>query len=99
MVNKCKPGEVYNIGGNRTMTVGEALDILISFAKIKLKIKTNPRLIRPSDVTLQIPCIDKFRDETGWEPKIPLEQTLQEILNYWRSELKRSPWKALTVEK
>lgn len=99
MVNKCKPGEVYNIGGNRTMTVGEALDILISFAKTKLEIKVDPKLIRPSDVTLQIPCIDKFRNETGWEPKIPLEQTLQEILNYWRSELKRSPWKALTVEK
>ena len=99
MISKCKPGEVYNIGGNRTITIGEALDILISFSKVKLEVKVNPDLLRPSDVTLQIPCIDKFRNETGWEPKIPLEQTLRDILNYWRVELQRCPWKVLTVEK
>ncbi|MGD0335689.1 MAG: GDP-mannose 4,6-dehydratase [Candidatus Omnitrophota bacterium] len=99
MISKCKPGEVYNIGGNRTVTIGEALDILISFSKVKLEVKVNPDLLRPSDVTLQIPCIDKFRNETGWEPTIPLEQTLRDILNYWRVELQRCPWKVLTVEK
>jgi GDP-mannose 4,6-dehydratase len=99
MVNKCKPGEVYNIGGNRTMTVGEALNILLSFSKIKFKVKVDPKLLRPSDVTLQIPCIDKFRNDTGWEPQIPLEKTLEDMLNYWRQELARSPWKAVTVIK
>jgi len=99
MVNKCKPGEVYNIGGNRTMAVGEALEILLSYSKLKFEIKVDPKLIRPSDVTLQIPCIDKFRNETGWKPEIPLEKTLQDILKYWRGELSRSPWKALTVIK
>lgn len=99
LVNRCKPGEVYNIGGNRTLTIGEALNILLSFSKAKFEIKVDPALIRPSDVTLQIPCIDKFRDETGWEPKIPVEKTFEDILNYWREELGRSPWRALTVIK
>lgn len=99
LVNKCKPGEVYNIGGNRTMTIGEALDILMSFSKIKCEVKVSPELLRPSDVTLQIPCIDKFRNETGWEPEIPLEKTLQDMLKYWREELSRCPWKSLTVAK
>jgi GDP-mannose 4,6-dehydratase len=97
LVNKCKPGEVYNIGGNQTITIKDALDILLSFSKIKLEVKVDPKLIRPSDVTLQIPCIDKFRNETGWEPQIPLEKTLEDLLNYWRNELTRCPWKALTV--
>ncbi len=99
LVNKCKPGDVYNIGGNRPMTVGETLEILLSFSKIKFEIKVDPQLLRPSDVTLQIPCIDKFRNETGWEPGLPLERTLQDTLNYWRKELTRSPWKAITVIK
>jgi GDP-mannose 4,6-dehydratase len=99
MVNKCKPGEVYNIGGNRTLTVGEALDILLSFSKARFEIKVDPKLIRPSDVTLQIPCIDKFRNETDWKPEIALEKTLEDILNYWRDELSRSSWKAVTVVK
>lgn len=97
LVNKCKHGEVYNIGGNQTMTIGEALDILLSYSKKKLEVKVDPKLLRPSDVTLQIPCIDKFKNETGWQPKIPLEKTLQDMLDYWRAELSRSPWKALTV--
>jgi len=97
MVSKCKPGEVYNIGGNRTMTVGEALEILLSFSKKKFKIEVDPKLIRPSDVTLQIPCIDKFKNETGWEPEIPIEETFKDMLDYWREELKRCPWKSLTV--
>jgi GDP-mannose 4,6-dehydratase len=99
MVHKCKAGEVYNIGGNRTLTIGEALDILLSFSKKKFEIRVDPRLIRPSDVTLQIPCIDKFRNETGWEPQVPLEKTLQDMLDYWRQELSRSPWKAVTIIK
>jgi len=99
LVNKCKPGEVYNIGGNRTLTIGRALEILLSFSQKKFEVRVDPQLLRPSDVTLQIPCIDKFRDETGWEPEIPLEKTLQDILECWKEELSRCPWKALTVTK
>lgn len=99
MISKCQPGEVYNIGGNRTMTIGEALDILISYSKKKLQIKVDPALIRPSDVTLQIPCTDKFAKETGWKPEIPFEKTLSEMLDFWRAELVKNPWRAVTVVK
>lgn len=99
LISKCPPGEVYNIGGNRTMTIGEALDILRANSKIKLEVRVDPELVRPSDVTLQVPCTDKFRRETGWQPLIPLEQTLQDLLEYWRAELRRTPQKALIVEK
>lgn len=99
MVHKCKPGEVYNIGGNQTVTIGEGLEKLLSFSKGKLEIKVVPELLRPSDVTLQIPSTEKFSKETGWKPEIPLEKTLKDILDYWRQELTRNPWKALTVEK
>lgn len=99
MVNKCKPGEVYNIGGNRTMTVGEWLSKLLSFSAVKFEVRVVPELLRPSDVTLQIPSTEKFQKETGWQPEIPFEKTLLDILDYWREELSRNPWKALTVEK
>jgi len=99
LVNKCKAGEVYNIGGERTMTIGEALNILLSFAKTKVSIKVEQSLLRASDVTLQVPCIDKFKKETGWKPEIPLEKTLEDTLNYWRDELTRFPWKSVTIVK
>ena len=99
LVNKCPPGEVYNIGGNKTMKIGEFLQILLERSTTKFEIKIDPVLVRPSDVTLQIPSIDKFRKATGWEPKIPIEKTLQDILDYWRVELKNNPWKSATVVK
>ncbi|TAN40168.1 MAG: SDR family oxidoreductase [Nitrospirae bacterium] len=99
MVNTCKPGEVYNIGGNQTVTIGDGLQKLLGFARTKLEVRVDPELLRPSDVTLQIPSTEKFQKETGWKPEIPLEKTLLDILDYWREELSRNPWKALTVEK
>ncbi|MDP1852694.1 MAG: GDP-mannose 4,6-dehydratase [Candidatus Omnitrophota bacterium] len=87
LVNKCPAGEVYNIGGERSLTVGEMLDILLTMTNKKPKIKVEPYLLRPSDVTLQVPDSSKFKKETGWKPKIPLEKTLKDLLNYWRSKL------------
>ncbi len=86
LVNKCKPGDVYNIGGSVTMTIGEMLNKLIDLSKKKneIKIEVDPKLLRPSDVTLQIPCIDKFVAKTGWKPEISFDQTLVDTLEYWR---------------
>jgi GDP-mannose 4,6-dehydratase len=86
LVNKCPPGEVYNIGGKETMTVGEMLNMLLKLSTVKnIDVKVDPARLRPSDVTLQIPCIDKFTAATGWTPQIKFEQTLKDLLNYWRN--------------
>jgi len=88
LVNKCPPGEVYNIGGSTTMTVGEMLQRLISFSvKKDIRIQMVKSRMRPSDATLQIPCIDKFKEATGWEPMIDFDTTLQDTLSYWREKL------------
>ena len=90
LVDKCSPGEVYNVGGVETMTVGEMLDKLLKLSTVKnIEIKTDPARLRPSDVTLQIPSIDKFTKATGWKPEIKFDQTLQDILNYWRDYYKK----------
>lgn len=100
LVNKCPPGEVYNIGGNETMNVGDMLNRLIELSTIKdIKVEIDPTRLRPSDVTLQIPSIDKFKKETGWMPEIPFKKTLKDLLNYWREELSHSPWKEITAIK
>jgi len=90
LVTKCTPGEVYNIGGNKTMTIGEMLDKLLKMSKVKnISIEVDPNRLRPSDVTLQIPCTDKFIRETGWKPKIGFDATLRNLLDYWRDSIKR----------
>lgn len=89
LLEKCEYGEVYNIGGDRTATVGEVLEILKDLARCKIEHVVDTYLLRHADVTLQIPDITKFREATGWEPEIPLEETLHELLDYWRVKIQR----------
>lgn len=86
LITKCRPGETYNIGGVETMTIGKMLKILLGLSRIKnIKVKVDPKRLRPSDVTLQIPSVEKFRKVTGWKPEIKFEKTLEDTLNYWRN--------------
>ncbi|OGM10423.1 GDP-mannose 4,6-dehydratase [Candidatus Woesebacteria bacterium RBG_13_34_9] len=85
LVTKCIPGEVYNIGGKETMTVGNMLRKLILMSTRKdIKIVIDSKRLRPSDVTLQIPSTNKFQKATGWSVKIPFDKTLEDTLSYWR---------------
>ena len=86
--NSDKFGEVYNIGGEQTCTVGDALDKLISMStKKELKKKLDQARVRPTDITLQIPDTTKFRHEFAWTPMKNLTNVCEDLLNYWRSVL------------
>jgi len=87
LLEKCEPGEVYNIGGDRTVTIGQMLDILKSLATCDIRHEVSEKLLRPSDVTLQIPDTSKFCSTTGWKSEVPLEQTMEDLLNYHRARL------------
>lgn len=81
----CEPGEVYNIGGATVITVGEFLAVLKKQARCPIPSRLDPSLLRPADVTLQIPDIRKFVSATGWEPQYTFEQSVEHLLAFWRS--------------
>ena len=80
----CKPGEIYNIGGENTATVGDILDLLKTYAKCPIPSRQDPALFRPTDVTLQIPDSTKFREATGWSPYYTLGQSIEHLLEHLR---------------
>lgn len=84
----CRSGEVYNIGGNKIITVGEFLNVLKKYAKCKIPSRQDKKLLRPSDVTLQIPCTDKFRNETGWKPRYSFDESVNFLLEECRGQVK-----------
>ena|ERR1700688_2419674 len=88
LLDKCPAGEVYNIGGKETMTIGDILQTLKSLARVPIEHVVDPTRLRPSDVTLQIPDTKKFHAATGWEPKITARQTLSDLLDYHRANLR-----------
>jgi len=85
---KCKFGEAYNIGGAAVIKVGDFLEELKKLSTCKIPSKPDPKLFRPSDVTLQIPDVSKFTKQTGWTPKYSFKESIKLLLDYCRNEVK-----------
>ena len=81
------PGEVYQICSGKAYSIQEVIDILISLTKVKIEVRQDPARMRPSDVPILLGSYEKFREQTGWKPEIPFEQTLRDLLDYWRERI------------
>ncbi len=82
-------GEIYNIGGTTSVKVGEFLEVLKTLAKTEIPSEQDPSLLRPADVTLQIPDTSKFSRETGWQPKYTFEESVAYLLDHCRKAVAR----------
>lgn len=82
-----EPGEVYNVCSGRGYSAHQVLEILLGLSHVKVEIRQDPARMRPSDVTLLIGDASKFRSVTGWEPSIPFETTVTDLLEFWRKRV------------
>lgn len=84
-------GEYYNIGGAYVCSVGEMLDKLLSLSAVKgIRVEVEQERLRPIDADLQVPDTSKFTEHTGWKPEISFDQTMEDLLNYWRMRIQRN---------
>ncbi len=82
------PGESYNIGGTYSCTVRDMLTHLLSLSTRKdIRVEVDPERLRPIDADLQVPDTGKFHRHTGWVPQISFEQTMSDLLDYWRERI------------
>ncbi len=86
-LEKCEPGEVYNICSGNAWRIGDMLDTLRDYSTVKVEVRQDPERMRPSDVPRLEGDATKFRKATGWEPHIPFEKTLKDLLDYWRERV------------
>lgn len=84
-LDKCEPGSVYNICSGVGYTIRNVLDRLLALSDVKIEVRLDPSRLRPSDVPLLVGDSSRFRERTGWRPRITFDDTLRDILNYWRS--------------
>lgn len=78
-------GEVYNIARGEGLKVRELLDRLLKLSNVSIRVEVDPARLRPSDVELLIGSSQRFQQATGWQPEIPIDQTLRDLIDYWRS--------------
>jgi GDP-4-dehydro-6-deoxy-D-mannose reductase len=83
---KGKVGEIYNIGGNKIVSVKQFLKELIKLARCKIKCSVDKKLLRPQDVTLQIPDVRKFNKDTGWKPRVSFKDSVKKLLDECRKK-------------
>lgn len=84
-LEKGMPGEVYNIATGKGYRIREMLDILLSIARVKVKVEPDPKRMRPSDVELLIGDPTRLEKATGWQRRYSFEQTMNDLLEYWRA--------------
>ncbi|MBN1355020.1 GDP-mannose 4,6-dehydratase [bacterium] len=83
----CVPGEVYNISSGKCWEIREVLEMLLEMTDAEIEIRQDKNRLRPSDVPILLGDNFKFRQATGWEPMIPFQKTLRDILEYWRCRI------------
>lgn len=88
-IKKCKPGEIYNVGSGKSFLMKNILQKMIKLSTKNIKIKVDKSLLRPTDIPILEVDSSKFKRHTGWKPKISLNNTLEDTLNYWRKKIKR----------
>jgi GDP-4-dehydro-6-deoxy-D-mannose reductase len=91
-------GRVYNVCSGQAYAVRELLDRLMSLARVRLDVHTDPALFRPNDNPIVLGDPTRISHDTGWRPTIPIERTLGDLLEYWRERIaedRRSPEESL----
>ena len=86
-ISQGEPGEVYNIGSGVAWSISDILRSLLDKSRTRIRVEQDPSRLRPSDVPVVCCDFSKFRARTGWEPRFPLEESLAEVLDYWRQRL------------
>ena len=84
-LEKCDAGEAYNICTGRAWSIREVVDLLLGMSTIPIQVRPDASRLRPSDVPILLGDNTKFVKATGWKPEIPFEQTLRDMLDYWRA--------------
>lgn len=88
-VQHCVPGDAYVIASGVGRSIQEMLDYLLSLSKVKIEIAVDPARQRPSDVELLVGDASKFKRATGWSARYTFEQTMSDLLDYWRQRVRR----------
>ena len=83
-----KIGEIYNIGGNKIISVKGYLNELIKLSRKKIFLELDPNLLRPQDVSFQLPDVSRFKKDVEWDTKVGFKESVQKLLEYCRNSVK-----------
>ena len=87
MMQSAKPGIPYNVSSGIAIKVRTLVELLTSKARVPVAIEQDPSRFRPNDTPLVLGDHSRLTADTGWSPRIALEQTVEDLLGYWRTHV------------
>ncbi len=87
LLEKGEPGQAYNVCSGRGRRIRDVLDLLLASSSARVELRVDENRLRPSDVPAQVGDPSRLRAATGWQPRIPLEETLADLLADWRARV------------
>ena len=87
LAERGRPGRPYNICCGRAYRVGDLLEMLLGMARTRVTVTIDPARLRPSDNPVVLGDARRIEAELGWRAEIPIERTLADLLDYWRSRV------------
>lgn len=87
LAEKGKKGETYNVGSGVAVSIQEILDVAITLSNVAIEVRQDPTKMRPLDVPIIVADTSKIYNHTGWQPKIALNSTILEVLEFWRNNI------------
>lgn len=88
LASQGEAGEVYNVGSGESYAIRQVLDTLLSMTDIEIEVRQDPQRLRPSEVPEVVCDATRIRQRTGWQTTISFQQSLEDILAFWREETK-----------
>lgn len=87
LVRSGRPGVVYNVCSGIARRIGEVLDQMIACARVPITVEVDSARLRPNDADLVLGDPSRIHRETGWEPEIPFDRSIRDLLDYWRAQV------------
>jgi GDP-4-dehydro-6-deoxy-D-mannose reductase len=87
MMQRATPGIPYNVCSGIPTAVSALVDLFVSKARVTIEIRQDPARFRPNDTPVVLGDRSRIKHDTGWEPAIPLEKTVDDLLAYWRQQI------------
>ena len=85
VIERGQRGRSYNVCSGRAIAIRDLLDMLLARARVPIRILADSARLRPNDVPVLLGNPTRIREELGWTPMIPLDQTIDDLLEYWRT--------------
>jgi GDP-4-dehydro-6-deoxy-D-mannose reductase len=87
MIDAAEPGVTYNVCGGRAVRIGDLVQMFLDRARVPITVERDPSRMRPNDVPVLVGSHARLTARTGWAPQIALEQTVEDLLQWWRGEV------------